>query len=159
MNAPKYDTWCHRCSAITPHLVSNRSCVTCTQLEYRRVRTDPVLWRARLDKQVAAAVANPDRYHAYISRWYASRPGAYTLKARNRRARMAQAPGMCTMAQQLGRWAMWGDKCWLCGTSATATDHVKPIAKGGSNWPANLRPICKPCNSRKGARNYAVVLL
>jgi 5-methylcytosine-specific restriction endonuclease McrA len=21
-------------------------------------------------------------------------------------------------------------------------DHVKPLAQGGSNWPANLRPIC-----------------
>jgi hypothetical protein len=31
-------------------------------------------------------------------------------------------------------------------------DHVKPLARGGSNWPANLRPACKSCNSRKGAR-------
>ena len=38
----------------------------------------------------------------------------------------------------------------MCGTEATAIDHVKPIARGGSNWPANLRPACTPCNSRKG---------
>jgi 5-methylcytosine-specific restriction endonuclease McrA len=31
-------------------------------------------------------------------------------------------------------------------------DHVKPIDQGGSNWPANQRPACWPCNRKKGAR-------
>ena len=48
------------------------------------------------------------------------------------------------------RWEMWGNKCWVCGGVATATDHVKPIFASGLNVPANLRPICKLCNSRKG---------
>lgn len=59
---------------------------------------------------------------------------------------------MNSAAALAARWAMWGGKCWMCGTFATATDHVKPLCKGGSNWPANLRPACKPCNSRKGRR-------
>lgn len=54
--------------------------------------------------------------------------------------------------QRAARSAMWGDRCWLCGVEATAMDHVKPVAKGGLHVPANLRPICKPCNSRKGAQ-------
>jgi HNH endonuclease len=49
---------------------------------------------------------------------------------------------------------MWGGRCWMCGGQATATDHVKALVCGGSNWPANLRPICQPCNSRKGAGSY-----
>ncbi len=47
------------------------------------------------------------------------------------------------------RWAMWGNRCWVCGDVATATDHVKPLNKGGSHWPANLRPICNVCNAKK----------
>jgi 5-methylcytosine-specific restriction endonuclease McrA len=47
---------------------------------------------------------------------------------------------------------MWGNKCWVCGEKATATDHVKSLFRGGSHWPANLRPICKPCNSKKGRK-------
>jgi len=37
----------------------------------------------------------------------------------------------------------------MCGAPWEHIDHVKPISKGGSNWPANLRPACEPCNLRK----------
>lgn len=37
----------------------------------------------------------------------------------------------------------------MCGDAATQTDHVKPLARGGLNVPANLRPICGPCNRAK----------
>ena len=39
--------------------------------------------------------------------------------------------------------------CWMCGAEATEIDHVKPLSAGGSNWPANLRPACHPCNRAK----------
>jgi len=41
--------------------------------------------------------------------------------------------------------------CYLCGGTAEALDHVVPLARGGSNLPDNLKPICRHCNSRKGA--------
>jgi len=31
-------------------------------------------------------------------------------------------------------------------------DHVIPVARGGSNWPANLVPACNSCNSKKHAK-------
>jgi 5-methylcytosine-specific restriction endonuclease McrA len=37
----------------------------------------------------------------------------------------------------------------LASSGMWAVDHVKPITKGGSHMPANLRPICGPCNSLK----------
>ncbi|MFG1833848.1 HNH endonuclease [Micromonospora chersina] len=40
----------------------------------------------------------------------------------------------------------------MCGAEGDVLDHVKPLAKGGSGWPANLRPACNPCNLRKSAR-------
>ena len=63
------------------------------------------------------------------------------------------APGRASAAQVLARVEFYGGLCWICRTEPADTiDHVKPLRRGGSNWPANLRPACRPCNSRKGAR-------
>jgi len=57
-----------------------------------------------------------------------------------------------------GRWEMWGNRCYLCGAPAKVTDHVIPLSKGGSHWPANLRPICQSCNAAKGAKSLTSFL-
>lgn len=85
------------------------------------------------------------------------RPEWYRAKGRrdaaNRRARLAAAPTIPFSVDQLAaRMSMWGDRCWMCGATATAADHVKPLARGGSHCLANLRPACKPCNSAKKDR-------
>ena len=67
-------------------------------------------------------------------------------------ARSRHAGGDSNGAQRKARADFYGGLCYLCGRSATAMDHVIPLAQGGSNWPANLRPICKSCNSTKSAR-------
>lgn len=64
-------------------------------------------------------------------------------------ARKFNAQGYCTKEQLRWRWEYYGNRCWICNSEATETDHVIPLSKGGTNWPANLRPICKPCNVRK----------
>lgn len=58
-----------------------------------------------------------------------------------------------TPRQKAARFALWGGRCWICGIAgATEEDHVKPISKGGSHCLANLRPICKKCNTSKSNR-------
>lgn len=68
-----------------------------------------------------------------------------------RRGQKAQAPGRATKNQVIARILYYGGQCWIpgCTEPGTALDHVKPLSKGGSNWPANLRPICRRHNSRK----------
>jgi hypothetical protein len=40
--------------------------------------------------------------------------------------------------------------CAYCGSEGALTrDHVKPLAKGGSNTLANIVPACLSCNSAK----------
>ena len=57
-----------------------------------------------------------------------------------------------TTAQHIqGRIEMFGGLCYVCHHPMQAIDHVIPLAKGGPHWPANLRPICKACNSSKSA--------
>lgn len=46
--------------------------------------------------------------------------------------------------------------CYLCNTAtATAVDHVIPLSRGGTDTVDNLRPACKSCNGRKGAKTHA----
>lgn len=45
-------------------------------------------------------------------------------------------------------------KCAGCKTDIRESyhiDHIKPISKGGSNWPKNLQCLCPPCNMTKSA--------
>lgn len=45
-----------------------------------------------------------------------------------------------------------GWTCQLCGGSANAVDHIVSLVDGGHPFdPLNLRAICRPCNSRRGA--------
>lgn len=72
----------------------------------------------------------------------------------NRNARIRNAPGVASVEQMRARWDYYGGRCWMCGRLADEWDHVIPVARGGSNWPANLRPACRQCNVRKGARDF-----
>lgn len=76
-----------------------------------------------------------------------------------RRALEAAASGVVTAEQLNARVAYYGHRCWMCGAPWTCIDHVKPLAAGGSNWPANLRPACQSCNARKSANWFGVARL
>lgn len=46
-----------------------------------------------------------------------------------------------------------GRACVECGaTSDLSLDHIWPYSLGGEDTLENLRTLCRPCNSRKGAR-------
>jgi 5-methylcytosine-specific restriction endonuclease McrA len=49
-------------------------------------------------------------------------------------------------------FAVYGTTCWICGQpGAGQVDHVIPVALGGSDDIANLRPAHGWCNNRRGA--------
>jgi len=96
---------------------------------------------------------NKEQIQERHKRWELAHPGyaaAYTKRCET----MKDLPGFgyTRPAHIKARWEMWGGRCWICGARATATDHVKPIARGGAHWPCNLRPVCTSCNSSKHAR-------
>jgi hypothetical protein len=44
-------------------------------------------------------------------------------------------------------------RCLECGSWKDLTlDHIIPVSRGGADTLDNLRSLCAPCNSRKGAR-------
>lgn len=94
--------------------------------------------------------ANPEKQAAAKRAWKQANPELNRAHEALRRARLRSVPAIEFTVEQLAqRWAYYGDKCWICREEATATDHVKPIAKGGAHMLCNLRPICTPCNSSK----------
>lgn len=93
--------------------------------------------------------ANPKRRCAHSSKWVKSNPEKATAIKIRHAGLKRNAQGRCTAIQLQYRIAFYGGRCWMCGATATSIDHVKPLTKGGSNWPSNLRPACHSCNSRK----------
>lgn len=75
-----------------------------------------------------------------------------TKEARRRAAKL-HAKGDASTEAVLFRMKFWGERCWVCKGPFDAIDHVFPLSNGGTNWPANLRPICRRCNAVKGAKH------
>lgn len=96
--------------------------------------------------------ANNDRARARCAEWKRQNAAQAAAIENVRRARKMGATGSATTEQIAARVAYYGGRCWMCGAPWEHVDHVKPVAAGGSNWPANLRPACAPCNLRKGSR-------
>ncbi|GGK91548.1 HNH endonuclease [Deinococcus radiotolerans] len=50
-----------------------------------------------------------------------------------------------------------GFRCETCGAGAKEDgvrlqiDHIRPVSRGGTNDPQNLRVLCRDCNAGKGA--------
>jgi 5-methylcytosine-specific restriction enzyme A len=52
--------------------------------------------------------------------------------------------------------------CRMCAeqrltTAATEVDHIVALTDGGTHAATNLRSLCKPCHSRRTARDHAFV--
>jgi 5-methylcytosine-specific restriction endonuclease McrA len=71
-------------------------------------------------------------------------------------ARKRKAPGCFTGEQWLNRLKYYGYRCRYCNKDLTQEtpilEHFIPLSRGGSNWPSNLVPSCKSCNSSKKAK-------
>lgn len=162
----KYPTPCTQC-ARHRRLDSNSTCSPCNRqngLQQCRGACDQLLplflfpgGRRRECKECynarRRAVHDPQQAAKRSKRWY-SNPTNRRIHRLRRRALQNDALGTCTADQLRARLELWGWSCWMCGTHYEAIDHVIPLSNGGTNWPANLRPACKECNSRKGSKNW-----
>ena len=89
---------------------------------------------------------NPEKQRLATSRWAKNHPVELVLKMGRHRARKMSAPGTCTPQQLADRVAYYGGLCAYCREAPHEdVDHVIPLSRGGSNWPANLRPSCHRC--------------
>lgn len=73
-----------------------------------------------------------------------------------RRALKAAAGGSFTQGDIERIRRLQRDRCAICRKKLTRDyhiDHITPISRGGSSYPANLQLLCPPCNHRKHARD------
>lgn len=75
-----------------------------------------------------------------------------------RRLRSHANGGKSTTAQWEQRCTLYGSCCAYCGSflpeNKIEIEHIIPVAKGGSNWPANLAPACRTCNTHKSTYRW-----
>lgn len=75
-----------------------------------------------------------------------------TLQKRSRFQRFQARPAIPDSARQFV-YDRDGRRCLHCGTTkALSLDHIFPYSLGGTDDPENLQTLCRPCNSKKGAR-------
>lgn len=96
------------------------------------------------------AEANPEKQREAKRRWKIANRDRGAAHARARRTRKAGANGTCSVEQAAARIAFYGGVCAYCRRAPHEhLDHVIPLSRGGTNWPANLRPSCQKCNTSK----------
>ena len=119
-------------------------------------------WRNRNPegfKKVQAAYKqrNREKYLAMHREHERSRRKRHTLRLKEedrvRHANRRAAAGFCTVAKWMARVAFHGWRCRYCRVSLSPAslvqDHAIALSRGGTNWPANLVPACKKCNTKK----------
>ncbi len=131
-----------------------RICLSCRSTQNKR-------WRAENREQVQrrerqAWWANRDQNLARGRQYRIANREILRAKARMRDAaskRLRYQASNLTQEGLAARVAYYGGTCWICRTKPYEhLDHVKPLAAGGPNLLANIRPACAACNRSKGAR-------
>lgn len=104
--------------------------------------------RANVEKSRASALDSYRRAKAEGKPWKIFDSSETRARKWNHREGIAGAH--VTAAQIDSRFAVFGNRCWMCDAEGALTvDHVKPRSKGGPHLAANIRPACRPCNARK----------
>lgn len=71
--------------------------------------------------------------------------------------------GTFSSRQWLALLADGDHTCYLCGRRFPADqlepEHLTPLARGGRNSTANIRPACRQCNGRKGNKTLGEYLV
>ena len=113
--------------------------------------------RVKLNAQAAVwRAANRDHMRAVSRAWYSAnkerlRPYKKAAKAMRRSAGNID-PAVISFLMRAQR-----GKCVVCKTAIAERpyhlDHIKPLARGGTNQKTNLQLLCPPCNLAKSAKD------
>ncbi len=93
---------------------------------------------------------NKALYAARFKEWCNANRDKVRAYNAQRRAREMGAEGFHTATDRRALLERYDYRCGKCGSrESPQIDHIVPLAKGGTNWPANLQVLCKSCNCQK----------
>jgi 5-methylcytosine-specific restriction endonuclease McrA len=85
---------------------------------------------------------------------YRANPEYMKSKVNKRRTEKTKAGGSYSVEEFLTLCELREYKCLCCGKVRILTaDHVVPVSKGGTSNIENIQPLCRPCNSKKRAKD------
>ena len=128
----------------------------CKKCHYIRCANRPIEQRRITTKKTKA---KRSEYYAEDARkrsrkWRKENPELNQENKRIHRARKVGNGGRHTQNQWLELCAKFEFRCVCCFRITYLTrDHVIPLLMGGTDNIENIQPLCRSCNSRKGARN------
>lgn len=94
--------------------------------------------------------------------WRAANPTKVRAQRKRRVQLVSNARGSHTHAEFIDLCISYDFRCLACGRRCETgnaaglrltEDHVRPLAKGGTNAITNIQPLCQPCNSAKGPKH------
>ena len=105
------------------------------------------------EKNRARYHANKEKAQEQHRKWTQKNPEKIRVYSANAKARKKKAPGRHTADDIAALVKAQKGRCACCTkkTKRLTIDHIKPLAKGGSNWPKNLQMLCTSCNCSKNA--------
>ena len=113
------------------------NCMFCTDREF----TDPIMQT----RKELMTLEQEERQ--------AAERRAATVTTNNSRAHGMKSVGILDALEWSALCIHFGDICLACQASRPlAIDHVIPLVLGGMNHITNVQPLCRSCNSSKGAR-------
>jgi 5-methylcytosine-specific restriction endonuclease McrA len=110
----------------------------------------------KTERRCVDTVANSMKKKANLL-WEMRNPAKRKVISQRRRARLSQAEGSFTAHEWEALKTRYGNICLRCGRGEPEVqltpDHVVALAAGGRNDIGNIQPLCRSCNSSKGAKS------
>ena len=96
---------------------------------------------------------DPTPMRERMKRYAKAHPEISSRNYRRRLEQLRQAGGSHTKAEWLEVIRTQENRCAHCREIVTLTkDHIIPLSKGGGDYISNIQGLCRPCNTRKGAK-------
>lgn len=109
--------------------------------------------KATKEKNTQWRIRNIEKIRQYISKYTAANKDKRKALKQKRRTSALGAGGSFTAAEWNELCKSYNYKCVRCGRKEKLTaDHIKPVSKGGDSNISNIQPLCRSCNSSKGAK-------
>ncbi|TIX28837.1 MAG: HNH endonuclease [Mesorhizobium sp.] len=144
---------------IAPRKAYSRACCECVRLRFGAIyqRNKKTITRKIRENRAKNPEFHRQKQREYIEKNIERVRIARKIGNNRRRERMEQVEGTHTAEDLRKILNMQNGKCGYCKKRVRNgdwhADHIKPIARGGSNWPSNIQVLCPNCNARKHARD------